>query len=484
MQRGKHFSHTRTINLIIVLATVFSIYLLWISNINVIAKWVAALIALSVSSEAIMYLNQFKGYFIFYMLATRKMFLKFIDNISKKHKKFWLFFAEWGLAVGFGALAYYMFKKRIGKKTIATSLVTIFVLIYVMLPYSALALNLINIPNMNTQLAAQASSSTPATEMLTTVIYMAASIIGGLATLIYILIVYGAAHVLYTLAMFAHSVQVGAPNTKILSTQIAYVYPVIPGIDMPLIAGIIALVIVLVVHEFSHGILARIAKIRLKSIGLLMFGLIPVGAFVEPDEKEVMKKNSMVQDRILAAGISANILVTIILFVVLIPLLFVLPSFMSTRVVVTGTVAGAPAHVVPLNAQIITWNNYKVDNISDAEKAAATDKPGGVVTLGTSAGNFTLIANSTGKIGIYVEQISTPVQGSFSSEAVNFAYEVVVLAFILNLLVAMVNLLPIPGFDGWRIYELEIKNKKLVTAATALILISLMISVLPIFWQY
>ncbi|MBR5954665.1 MAG: membrane-associated Zn-dependent protease, partial [Methanobrevibacter sp.] len=68
---------------------------------------------------------------------------------------------------------------------------------------------------------------------------------------------------------------------------------VIPGVEMPgssiyvpLGYGLIGLATVLVVHEFSHGILAICEKISIKSIGLLLFAIIP-GAFVEPDEDEL-----------------------------------------------------------------------------------------------------------------------------------------------------------------------------------------------------
>ena len=68
---------------------------------------------------------------------------------------------------------------------------------------------------------------------------------------------------------------------------------VIPGVDVPgspifvpFVYGIVGLATVLVVHEFSHGILARVENVSIKSIGLLLFAIIP-GAFVEPDDEEI-----------------------------------------------------------------------------------------------------------------------------------------------------------------------------------------------------
>jgi len=55
---------------------------------------------------------------------------------------------------------------------------------------------------------------------------------------------------------------------------------------------LIALAIVAVSHEFSHGILARLNKIKVKTTGLAFFGPF-FGAFVEPDEKQMAKMKKL-----------------------------------------------------------------------------------------------------------------------------------------------------------------------------------------------
>ena len=88
---------------------------------------------------------------------------------------------------------------------------------------------------------------------------------------------------------------------------------VIPGVEMPgssiyipFAYGLLALASVLIVHEFSHGIQAIGEKIPIKSIGLLLFAILP-GAFVEPDEDELKKAKKSSQLRVYAAGSVANI---------------------------------------------------------------------------------------------------------------------------------------------------------------------------------
>lgn len=83
---------------------------------------------------------------------------------------------------------------------------------------------------------------------------------------------------------------------------------------------IIALAVVAIVHEFSHGIFARLHKFKIHSTGFAFLGPI-LGAFVEPDEKQMQKAKKFPQMVILAAGTFANVITTI-LFVLILGLFF------------------------------------------------------------------------------------------------------------------------------------------------------------------
>jgi len=76
---------------------------------------------------------------------------------------------------------------------------------------------------------------------------------------------------------------------------------------------IITFIIVALFHEFSHGIFARLYKIKIKSTGFAFLGPI-LGAFVEPDEKQIEKKSAKQQMVILCAGSFANIILSILFF--------------------------------------------------------------------------------------------------------------------------------------------------------------------------
>lgn len=93
----------------------------------------------------------------------------------------------------------------------------------------------------------------------------------------------------------------------------------IPGLNpmLPLVYGVIGLVISMVIHELAHGIQSRANDIEVKSSGIL-YGVVPLGAFVEPDEEGASKASRKARLHLYAAGITTNTIAAIILFVLMI----------------------------------------------------------------------------------------------------------------------------------------------------------------------
>lgn len=87
----------------------------------------------------------------------------------------------------------------------------------------------------------------------------------------------------------------------------------LPGINplIPLGYGIVALIIAIFIHEFSHGVLTRVADVKVKSVGLLLF-VVPIGAFVEPEEKELMALTRRKRARMYATGPASNIMMALV----------------------------------------------------------------------------------------------------------------------------------------------------------------------------
>lgn len=77
------------------------------------------------------------------------------------------------------------------------------------------------------------------------------------------------------------------------------------------------LLIGLVVHEGGHGLLCRVGDIDVNSMGLVAFAVLPIGAFVEPDEESQRNADRGARARMFAAGVTNNYVVTILAFALL-----------------------------------------------------------------------------------------------------------------------------------------------------------------------
>jgi membrane-associated protease RseP (regulator of RpoE activity) len=148
---------------------------------------------------------------------------------------------------------------------------------------------------------------------------------------------------------------------------------VIPGVNdfLPLSAApeiIFGLLVGLVVHEGGHGLLCRVENIEIDSMGVALFALIPIGAFVEPDADNQREADRGAQTRMFAAGITNNFAITAIAL-----LLLVGPIAASVAVVpgapVGDTLPGSGAEAAGLgHGDVITAiDGQPVDNESHLE---------------------------------------------------------------------------------------------------------------------
>ncbi|MFB6068870.1 MAG: site-2 protease family protein [Halobacterium sp.] len=97
---------------------------------------------------------------------------------------------------------------------------------------------------------------------------------------------------------------------------------VIPGVNqfLPLSVApeiVLGLFVGMIVHEGGHGVLSRVGDIEVASMGVALLAVVPIGAFVEPDEDSQREADRGDRARMFAAGVTNNFLVTALAFALL-----------------------------------------------------------------------------------------------------------------------------------------------------------------------
>ena len=191
----------------------------------------------------------------------------------------------------------------------------------------------------------------------------------------------------------------------------------LPGINpiIPLGYGIVALVVGIVLHELFHGFVARSQGIGVKSLGILWF-VVPIGAFVEQDDAEMLAASRRKRDRVAAAGVLANFALGVVFFAVLSVVVAgsVTPNASGVGVATVESGSAAANATLSPGDIIVAINGTSTPTLSAFESALARTHPGdsdpidfysaaagrvvaGSVTLGTNPSN-----TSRGFLGVSV----------------------------------------------------------------------------------
>lgn len=468
------------------------LYLVLTSSFSTVTKAEICIVSLFASGFIIARSMAFAGGYGIWIAGSKKG-IGLVDRISKTAPWFWEAMPMWGLVLGFGIFSYPMFRGRLSKKMFVFGIASIIVMELFVLPYLGYSLQFLSVPGIPTSQTVSAStaitSSGGAAGGYLQYVFLLITVVFGFSGYIFLAIWYNAAFILFSISnVIRSSVASGSVQIGALSAQIPGVAPVIPGIDIPLVAGIVSLAIILVAHEFSHGILARRFKIKIKSIGIAAFGVIPIGAFVEPDDKMLQAATVDRKTKIFAAGVSANFILTIVFMLLMLGVYnFGISGHFMSEVLINSTTVGLPAYnVIAPNTQVLYWNGQAVHNLTDLENAAKSDLPGSTVSLVTNKGNYTFIAkqsstnSSKGVIGVNLVQEEIPLSTGPGFKFLYLLYSIFSLSFLLNFAVAALNLLPIQLFDGWHIYNANIKNKRFTQAIMWVLIIGILLNVLPL----
>ena len=131
-------------------------------------------------------------------------------------------------------------------------------------------------------------------------------------------------------------------------------YLLLPGLNplIPFVYGIIGIVIAVVIHEGTHGVIARRLGLPVRSTGVLFFLIIPIGAFVEIDEKLIQKARFRDSGRIMAGGPGSNIIVALIALGLLILVVSGLVPAQFNGVQVQTILSPSPAYQLLQNHEL------------------------------------------------------------------------------------------------------------------------------------
>ncbi|MDD5340494.1 MAG: site-2 protease family protein [Candidatus ainarchaeum sp.] len=326
------------------------------------------------------------------LLVKSKKGIEAIEAMAKRTSLF-NFMADTGNAMCYGLLSVVLMRKGSSVASVAAGLAILAFLTFLVAPSAFIFLfQVLNLGGIDKSVSSMAGGGN-----IGLIAVCGILLLGGL--FLFML----AGIVLYGAIVFAALVKTLILGTNAMATTAAGGTFLLPGINLPFFEGIIALAVVLVVHEGAHAVLTRIARVPLLSSGIAFFGIIPIGAFVEPDEKKLVKLDTPRQTRVLVAGATANFLTSCVAFV-----LFAV-----------------------------------------------------VVLLARTFGLM-----ETGLAG-----------------AVMFIYTTLGLTFALNFVVGTVNLLPIPLFDGYRILDINVKNKMVVKAVMYVSIAFFILNFLPLLFH-
>ncbi len=170
-------------------------------------------------------------------------------------------------------------------------------------------------------------------------------------------------------------------------------YLALPGINpaIPIVWGIVGLIVAVALHEASHGVAARRFGIPVRSTGLLWL-IIPVGAFVEPDEEETKKAEPKVRAKIFAAGPGTNVTLTVVFLVLSILVAYSFAPVPGAPVQASVSSAFQPGDIVQ------SVNGVNVPNVSVLMNISMT--PGNYVNVTLLRGGHHITENAM--FGVYV----------------------------------------------------------------------------------
>lgn len=448
----------------------------------------ASLFILAQLSRKIFKTDIFLGIFI--MIKTRR-FIKYLDRFARP-KRLLNILSDIGLVLGFGSFGLdYLFRKKL-KISQRLGLFILSGLIFSFLYFFALKEILGSNPLISGNF----------------VIFMAIlSGILGLAGFTLASLVFSAYDII--IKLFAGKASAACPGVGL----------VIPGVKMPKVDllipwyGWLILIFSAIIHELAHGTMLRTIKAKVKSMGFILAGILPLGAFVEPDEKEMERKKDSSLVRMYTSGPTSNAIIAVIFFIIF--LLFaptvsdlsrsiameressIIIHSIDQNMTVCGSVFESPAYgVLNEGDKLVSINDRPIRNRYDMMNATSIDKENKFVLVNNGEERIEYLKpNDMGRLGFTYDIEFDP---DYVIPQKYYWYStilsVVLWTAVLNFLIATVNFLPTFPFDGGGISRIifseyfpkkmskKKKMKRIARFFGILIVLLLLLNIIPYFF--
>ena len=200
----------------------------------------------------------------------------------------------------------------------------------------------------------------------------------------------------------------------------------IPGVNpfLPWHYALISLIITIVIHEAGHGIVARVYNVKLESTGIVLFFVVPIGAFVNIERNELEKTSLKHTSAILTAGALTNMIlagISLLGLYLVISTLSPLPISGAEEfgVSIIGVNEGSLAEKIGLTegSVIQTISGQNIRNNEDLRKLLQSnlgktlemtwyDKEKNMITRNIKLPNS--VDENKGILGVTINQISDP----------------------------------------------------------------------------
>jgi membrane-associated protease RseP (regulator of RpoE activity) len=198
-----------------------------------------------------------------------------------------------------------------------------------------------------------------------------------------------------------------------------------------------------------------------------LLGIIPMGAFVEPDDKQLATKTTIEKIRVYIAGSGANFTAMLFFFIIFLMIQPYILSQSEYDYVYYGELEDYFGQEIALiDNTPISEIDFKTFEYSSGDKFNITTN---------NKDKFTAIVDENDNLGIIKRM-------NITNPLAKFVFNLIALLVCLNFFVAAFNLLPVSILDGYQIL-LQVLGDKRTRYISYILIIALIAQFIPWLWK-